>query len=352
MNPQLRLEAVSKRFGPVVALDDVSIDVAPGEFLAVLGRSGSGKTTLLRLVAGLETASSGAVWIGGRDVTSLAPGERNVAMVFQNHALLPHLSVAGNIAFGLRSQRLSRIDVAARVADAARLSGCDHLLGRLPAQLSGGEHQRAALARAVARRPTQLLLDEPFASLDASIRAAVRSDLRASLADIGATVVHVTHDQAEALTLGDRVAVVDEGRVLQVGSADDLFDRPVNRAVAEFIGSPGMNMLPVGAGDPCRAGPFRLALPSGVDPSTVVAGVRPEALELAGPHDGEPGSVRLVEVVGEQALVHVRAGDAAFVVRTARVGRPSAGDGVRVSAASGRFHLFDRTSGAAVFHPG
>ncbi|MGH9179939.1 MAG: ABC transporter ATP-binding protein [Acidimicrobiales bacterium] len=352
MSAPLLLKALSKRFGDIVALDGVTLDVGAGELLAVLGRSGSGKTTLLRLVAGLEAPSSGAVWIGGKDATSVSAGERGVAMVFQSHALLPHLSVEENIAFGLRSQRLSRRLLSERVEEAARLAGCGHLLARRPAQLSGGEHQRAALARAVARRPRQLLLDEPFASLDASIRAAVRSDLRAALHRLGATVVHVTHDQAEALTLGDRVAVVDRGRLLQVGSADELLDRPASRAVAEFIGTPGMNIVPVRPGEPPAAGPFPLPLPPGVDPSAVVAGVRPEALRLAGDEDGTPGVVRLVEVVGEQALVRVEAGDTSLVVRTARAGRPAVGTAVRVHAAPCAFHLFDRSSGAAVYHPG
>lgn len=351
MTAQLRVEGLGKRFGPVVALDGVSLDVEEGELLAVLGPSGSGKTTLLRVVAGLDAPTSGAVWIGGTDATTLAPGERGMAMVFQNHALLPHLSVSENIAFGLRSLRLPRAEVPERVADAARLAGCGHLLGRRPAQLSGGEHQRAALARAVARRPAHLLLDEPFASLDASIRAAVRSGLRAVLAGIGATVVHVTHDQAEALSLGDRVAVMDGGRLLQAASADELLDRPASRAVAEFVGTPGMNVLPVHPGDPPRAGPFPLALDPAVDPATVVAGVRPEALRLCGEADGAPGVVRLVEVVGEQALVHVAASGAAFVVRTERRSRPAAGAAVHVRAGLGSFHLFDGSSGAAVSHP-
>ena len=345
MTAGVTVDGVRRTFGSRPVLAGVDLDVAPGELLAVLGPSGCGKTTLLRLVAGLDRPDAGTVRIGDRDVTALAPGERNVAMVFQSHSLLPHLSVAENIAFGLSRRRRARADVAARVTAAARLAGCDHLVDRRPEGLSGGERQRVALARAVARAPALILLDEPLAALDADVRQRIRTDLRATLAEAGSTAVYVTHDQAEALTLGDRVAVLAGGRIRQVGTADELYERPADRFVAGFVGNPGMTFYPVDPGPPPRAGPFVLPADGRLPDGAVDAGIRPESVRLTG--DGVEAVVTAVDVVGVDALVHLDTGGHSVVVRTDRVGRPHVGERVSVTADRAAFRFFDAATGAA-----
>ncbi|HET8652567.1 MAG TPA: ABC transporter ATP-binding protein, partial [Gaiellaceae bacterium] len=226
---RLALERVVKRFGGTTALDGVDLEAKDGELLVVVGPSGCGKSTLLRCVAGLEAVDEGAVRIGGRDVTRVKPAARNVSMVFQSYALFPHLTVRENIAFGLVVREEPRRVVVERVAEAARLVGADGFLERRPYELSGGERQRVALARALVRRPDAFLLDEPLSNLDAGTRVQMRTDLRRLHREVGSTMVHVTHDQVEALTLGDRIAVLDAGRVRQVGTPDDVYGRPRDR---------------------------------------------------------------------------------------------------------------------------
>ena len=353
MTAGVRLAGIVKTYAGARALDGVDLDAAAGETLAILGPSGCGKTTLLRTVAGLDHPDTGSVHIDGRDVTTRPPGERNVAMVFQNHALLPHLSVAENIAFGLRARGRRRPDdVDRRVAEAAALAGCDHLLDRRPAHLSGGERQRVALARAVARQPAVLLLDEPLASLDAHLRSRVRLDLRQVFDGLGVTVLHVTHDQAEAQALGHRVAVVAAGRVHQVGTPDDVYDRPADRFVAGFLGIPPMNLFEVLDGDPPRAGPFCLVGPAVPGGRRLDAGIRPEAIRLGGAGEGTPGRVQAVDPTGADAIVTVEAAGCRVVALVPRHGRPVVGEEVRVVARPGAFHLFDRDTGAAWAHPG
>jgi ABC-type sugar transport system ATPase subunit len=242
----VELRGVSKTYsGGVEALAGIDLAVADGEYLTIVGPSGSGKSTLLRVVAGLEAPDSGTLWIGGRQAGRLAPSARDVAMVFQDHAAYPHLSVFENLAFGLRARGRPQADVRARVEEAAALLGLSTVLGRMPKALSGGQRQRVALGRALARRPAILLLDEPLSGLDAPLRASTRADLSELHRRLGTTTLHVTHDQGEALSLGDRVAVLDHGRLVQVGSPREVYDRPATRFVAEFLGSPPMNILPV-----------------------------------------------------------------------------------------------------------
>lgn len=341
------LAGVTKVFGPVRALDGVDLEVPPGMTMAILGPSGCGKTTLLRLVAGLDAPDGGTIRFDGRDVTAEPPAARDVAMVFQDHALMPHLSVADNIVFGLRARKLARAEVGERLADAAQVSGCAHLLDRWPAQLSGGEHQRVALARAVARRPAVLLLDEPLASLDVQLRARLRLDLRRVLGQVGVTTLHVTHDQAEAQALGQRVAVVAGGRVHQVGTPDEIYERPADRFVAGFVGSPGMNLLPVAGGPPPRAGPFPLA-GRRLGDGPVDAGIRAEAITLAGPGVGVPGRVEATDPVGADALVTVDAAGYRVVVVVPRRDRPRVGESVSLTAAPDAFVFFDGVTGLAV----
>jgi ABC-type sugar transport system ATPase subunit len=328
----VEIRELRKRFGDVVALDGFDLDVRDGELLVVVGPSGCGKSTLLRCIAGLETVDTGTIHIGGHDVTNVRPAARNVSMVFQSYALFPHLTVSENIGFGLVVREVPKREVRSRVEEAARLVGMSDLLGRRPYELSGGERQRVALARALVRRPDVYLLDEPLSNLDAGMRVQMRTELRTLHRDVGATTVHVTHDQLEALTLADRIAVVNAGRVLQVGTPDEVYGEPNDRFVAGFLGSPAMNFL-----EPDAARAF-LPVPDGV-----LLGIRPEHLRL----DSGPvtTTVALVEVAGSDAFVHLEGG---LVAKVAAERRPHEGGTVRVGVAAGDVHLFDLRSGERI----
>jgi multiple sugar transport system ATP-binding protein len=322
------LRNVAKRFGEVVALDSVDLEAQPGELLVIVGPSGCGKSTLLRCVAGLEAVDEGTVLIGERDVTRLRPGARNVSMVFQSYALFPHLSVAGNIGFGLAVRDEPKREIHARVAEASDLVGVTHLLERRPYQLSGGERQRVALARALVRRPDAFLLDEPLSNLDAGARVEMRTELRQLHRAVGVTMVHVTHDQVEALTLGERIAVMDAGRVRQVGTPDEVYRTPRDMFVAGFVGTPRMNFLDA------EAAKNLLTVPEGA-----IAGVRPEHMRLDGQ---EPRRVEDVEVAGSEAYLHLAGG---LVATVPADGRPAEGDEVRIGIRPGDVHLFDAGTG-------
>ena len=322
------VQGLTKRFGEVVALDAVDLEAEPGELLVIVGPSGCGKSTLLRCVAGLEAVDDGSVLIGGQDVTTVRPGARNVSMVFQSYALFPHLSVAANIGFGLAVREEPKREIRARVAEASELVGVAHLLERRPYQLSGGERQRVALARALVRRPDAFLLDEPLSNLDAGARVEMRTELRQLHRVVGVTMIHVTHDQVEALTLADRVAVMDTGRVRQIGTPDEVYRSPQNVFVAGFVGTPRMNFL-----DADQARPF-FAVPDGT-----LAGVRPEHVGLDG---DEPMRVDLVEVAGSEAYVHLAGG---LVATVPADGRPAEGDEVRVGIRLEDVHRFHAASG-------
>ncbi len=308
---RLLLDHVSKRYGDFHAVREVTLDVAEGEFVVLLGPSGCGKTTTLRMIAGFITPTAGSVHLGDRDVTSLPPWKRNTGLVFQSYALFPHLSVAQNVAFGLEMRKLSRADTEARVAEALRLVRLEHLAGRLPRQLSGGQQQRVALARALAIRPDVLLLDEPLSNLDAKLRQEVRVEIRELQRQLGLTTVMVTHDQEEALTMADRLVVMSEGSVRQIGSQRDLYERPADRFVAGFVGR-GTFL----AGHVEAPGRFRteggLALRCGDgDSGPGVLALRPERLEigpapLSGLDNSLPGTVEFVSYLGAASDVHVR----------------------------------------------
>ncbi len=370
----IRLEQVTKSFGSVKAVDGVTLEIADAEFLVLVGPSGCGKSTLLRMIAGLEDVSGGAILIGDRDVTDLAPRSRDVAMVFQTYALYPHMTVRQNLGYGLKARRTPKPEIARRVADVAELLGLTDLLERRPAQLSGGQRQRVAMGRAIAREPQAFLLDEPLSNLDAKLRVGMRASLAQLHQRLRVTTVYVTHDQTEAMTLGQRVAVMRDGKILQVDSPHELYTRPRSLFVAAFIGSPAMNLVDATLdGDDVTFGQFRVSLPPGVRPAVpgerVVLGIRPESFEDAAFASGQPTlevGVEVVEDLGSDANVffHVDAppitaeileasADSGLLavdraLFAARVDpRSDARPGRRLELAvdPARFHFFDAESG-------
>ncbi|HEY7597923.1 MAG TPA: ABC transporter ATP-binding protein [Actinophytocola sp.] len=330
----------------VRAVDSLDLSVRDGEFFALLGPSGCGKTTLLRTIAGLEQATSGTVSIGDADVTRAEPGRRRVAMVFQDYALFPHMTVAQNIAYPLRVRHASRAaqrEAAARTSAGLGLAG---LLERRPAQLSGGQQQRVALARAIAMEADVLLLDEPLSNLDARLRLEARTFLKRLQRDLGLTTVFVTHDQAEALALADRIAVMSQGRIRQLGSPKEVFQRPGDTFVANFIGSTPMNLLSgTVSGGLVEVAGARLKPPPGVslaDGAAVTAGIRPEYLHVSAAADGITGTVSIVENLGVTSLVTVECPGEALVGVTVPEGEePSVGSTITAAPDPGRLLLYD-----------
>lgn len=331
----IRLEAVAKTYpNGHTAIHHVDLDIGEGEFLVLVGPSGCGKSTLLRLIAGLETPTSGRIFIGGTDVTGWPPQARDLAMVFQSYALYPHMSVRDNLAYGLKVRRTDRAVAAQRVADVAAALDIEALLDRRPAQLSGGQRQRVALGRAMVRQPNAFLLDEPLSNLDPALRAQARAELRRLHRSLGVTVVYVTHDQEEAMTLGGRVAVMHDGAIEQVAPPLDVYGRPVNTFVARFIGAPAMNLVP--------------ATLLGIDaPAGVLAGVRPQDVTV-GTSGQLHAVVDLVEPRGHDHLLHLRldaAGANPLLAVTAGAVPPAVGAHVFVAFSPDRLHLFDEQQG-------
>ncbi len=343
---------VRKTYGEISALRGLDLEIADGELLALVGPSGSGKSTALRLAAGLEVVTEGTVHIGSRDVTRLAPAKRNVSMVFQHYALFPHLTASENIGFGLRARGMPRGEVSRSVQEAARLTGCEALLERKPYELSGGERQRVALARALARHPDVYLLDEPLSNLDAQLRVDTRAELKRLHQTLGTTMIYVTHDQVEALTLGSRVAVLEEGVLQQVGTPDDVYRRPANRFVARFIGSPAMNVMPAVVADGAlRAGPFTFEPPPAAEELAgrpLELGIRPEHVEIATDGAGDPAQVEVVETAGNETLVYVASAGRTLVARVPPDLRLEVGASVRVSASARNLYLFDAETGVTL----
>ena len=364
------LRSVTKEFpGGTFALDDLSLQIPDGEFLILVGPSGCGKTTALRLIAGLDKPTSGQISIGERVVNGISPRDRDIAMVFQNYALYPHMTVYRNLAFGLKERRTPKREIDRRVKEISSVLSLDELLKRRPAQLSGGQRQRVAMGRALVREPKVFLLDEPLSNLDAKLRVQMRAELKRLHQRLGITTVYVTHDQVEAMTLADRIVVMSAGRALQVGPPQEVFKQPANLFVAGFIGSPAMNLLRGRAdGAQVVAGQLAFGRP-GVPGGDVVVGIRPESLGPAA--DGRPAlelEVDLVEPLGEVALVHGTVAGAAVqsgaeeekeilaapasrapvtAIFTA-ADQPAPGDRVRVGVAADRIHLFDLATGAAI----
>jgi multiple sugar transport system ATP-binding protein len=307
----IRLEHVSKSYksGHDAAVDDVSLEVRDGEFMVLVGPSGCGKSTLLKLIAGIEDVSDGHIFIGEREVTLLDPRKRDIAMVFQNYALYPHLSVRANLGFGLKLHKTAKPEIARRVNDVARILGLEEMMERKPGELSGGQRQRVAMGRAIVREPAAFLMDEPLSNLDAKLRVSMRAQLSRLHERLGVTTVYVTHDQVEAMTLGQRVAVMRSGVLQQCDTPDQLFDHPANLFVAAFIGSPAMNLVEAEVHDgEARFGSCAIALPDGSPLRAgagrpIVLGVRPHDLRLGGP--GIPGRVLVVERLGTETHVVV-----------------------------------------------
>ena len=372
------LEGVSKVFsGDVAAVNDISLEIAPGEFLVLVGPSGCGKSTLLRMIAGLEDVTKGTITIEGRNVTELPPRARDIAMVFQTYALYPHMTVRENLGYGLRVRKTSKKDTAGRVEAVAQMLGLEDLLDRRPAALSGGQRQRVAMGRAIVREPKAFLMDEPLSNLDAKLRVSMRAQLASLHARLGTTTIYVTHDQVEAMTLGQRVAVMRDGRILQVDTPQLLYANPLNLFVAAFIGSPAMNLVEAGISDGAvEFAGFRIPLAPrnrpAVSSSRVVVGIRPEAFEDAALADASLPQlevpVDVVEDLGPDTHVifpieappvdvgdvRAAAGDddallpndrALFTARIDPESSARAGRALRLAVDPARFHFFDPDTG-------
>ena len=343
----VEIQDAAKSFGSTRVIRGVSIDIRDGEFVVLVGPSGCGKSTLLRMIAGLEGIDSGEIRIGGRRVNGLPPKERDIAMVFQNYALYPHLTVADNLAFSLKLRQAPQQEIEQRVAKAAKILGLEPLLARLPKQLSGGQRQRVAMGRAIVRDPQVFLFDEPLSNLDAKLRVQMRTEIRELHQRLKATTVYVTHDQIEAMTMADKIVAMHDGVVEQVGTPLDLYDRPRNVFVASFIGSPAMNLLPVkanGQGVVDNAG-NRWTVPSVPTTSgqALTLGVRPEHLRLD--DAGLEARVQVVETTGSETHLVADAGGTRLncVLRERVSVRP--GDQVRLGVDSTYLHLFRADSG-------
>ncbi|HEY6575142.1 MAG TPA: sn-glycerol-3-phosphate ABC transporter ATP-binding protein UgpC [Mycobacterium sp.] len=339
---------------PTAAVSDMDLDIADGEFMVLVGPSGCGKSTTLRMLAGLEELTAGSIYLGDRDISTTAPKDRDIAMVFQNYALYPHMTVGGNMEFCLKNAGMARDDRKRRVAAAAKTLGLTDYLDRKPKSLSGGQRQRVAMGRAIVRNPQVFCMDEPLSNLDAKMRVQTRTDLAKLQRDLGVTTVYVTHDQTEAMTMGDRVGVMKDGVLQQVGAPMDLYDRPANVFVAGFIGSPAMKFLDadlIGASVTVAGHAMAVHRCARVD-GPVVVGVRPEGWRLTAPGTGIPVSVGVVEVLGADAYLYgvarIGDGDTDVIVRTSGRDHVQMGDTIHVTADADGIHLFETVTGARI----
>ena len=341
----VELSAVTKSFGGHPAVDAVSFRVKQGTFAALLGPSGCGKSTTLRLIAGLDPPTSGAIRIGGKDVTLSPPAARGVSMVFQSYALFPHLSVAENILFGLKVRKASPADQKARLDRAADMLGLTTLLERRPSQLSGGQQQRVALGRAIVAETPVCLMDEPLSNLDAQLRVEMRREIRELQQRLGISMIYVTHDQLEAMTMADQVVLMNAGRIEQDAAPDALYEKPATMFAARFIGTPPMNVFPLSALG-ARAGTMNVDLPAGHSADTLATGVRPELIQLAS--TGLPATVTAIEYLGADSLIECRVGEAVLMVRAAGKSSVRRGETVHLQWDNAAVHWFDLSSGRRI----
>jgi multiple sugar transport system ATP-binding protein len=349
------LRGISKSFGATKVIEDLSLEIRDEEFVVLVGPSGCGKSTALRIIAGLEEPNAGEILIGDRVVNDLPPKDRDIAMVFQNYALYPHMSVRENLAFGLRMRKVPRPEIARLVHEAARILDIEHLLDRKPKELSGGQRQRVAVGRAIVRKPSVFLFDEPLSNLDAKLRVQMRAEISKLQQNLRTTTIYVTHDQVEAMTMGKRIAVLKDGRLQQMGTPLEVYERPVNVFVANFIGTPPMNFFSAtveGGGATLRAVTFSLPTPTewravtaAKNGQRVLVGIRPEKIEIA--ESGAAGTgivtvtVEVLELLGSEAIFHGRVGNDILVTKTESRRAPEIGQTVPLKLDIDALHLFD-----------
>ncbi len=351
MNPlgKVSLRGVRKTFGKFVALDGIDLEIEPTEFFALLGPSGSGKTTTLRMIAGLDTPDDGTLLIDDVDMTYASPGDRDVSMVFQNYALYPHMTVRENIAFPLKMSNVSKDQIEDKVCNAAATVHIDHLLHRRPGQLSGGQQQRCALARAIVREPKLFLLDEPLSNLDAQLRLETRVELKRLQRQLNVTAIYVTHDQEEAMTLADRMAVFLDGTIKQIGTPVDVFNRPNSVEVAAFIGSPPMNLLPAeisGRVLTIKNRDIELPWHPNCLPGPVTVGIRPSHIQVAA--EGIPTQLYLSENLGESRLLNLKLDDMIIKMRVPQSEHIADTEDISITFDTASIHLFDTHSGLRI----
>jgi multiple sugar transport system ATP-binding protein len=352
----IRFRNVAKRFGDVSVIEDLSLEIADHEFIVLVGPSGCGKSTILRMIAGLEPLSGGELYIGGRLVNDVPPKDRDVAMVFQSYALYPHMTVRDNISFGLRLRKMPLAQIDAAVKEAASVLGLSELLGRKPRELSGGQRQRVALGRAIVRKPAVFLFDEPLSNLDAELRVQMRAELRKLQDSLKTTTVYVTHDQVEAMTLGDRIAVLKAGKLMQIGQPLELYNTPQNMFVARFIGTPPMNMLNVTVSDDGRAlkhAAFIAPVPEYLRSAVAAYRGKTVAFGIRAEHIGEPGRqdwrapveidgvIEIFEPLGHEIIVYVRSGEERILAKLEAHKLPEIGQKIRLVLNCDEIHLFD-----------
>ena len=356
---RIRLENLNKRFGDVVAVDNLNLDIRDGEFVALLGPSGCGKTTTLLMIAGIYKPTSGYIYFDDRVMNDVPPKDRNIGMVFQSYALYPHMKVFDNIAFPLKLKKVPRQEIEKRVREVAKILGIDKLLDRKPSQLSGGQQQRVALARAIVKQPDVFLMDEPLSNLDAKLRVMMRAEIKRIQRELGITTIYVTHDQLEAMTMADRIAVLNEGRLQQYAPPEDLYNRPANLFVAGFIGNIPINLIEgylkrMDGTVLIDAGPLKIglrdgyaeAIPSHLDMSSVVIGVRPEHIRLG--RGSYTGRVVIVEPMGREKIVHLDVDGLNIRALTSSRSRVSEGREIPFDFDLRRIHIFDKATGKAI----
>jgi len=353
---QVHLRDVVKKYGPLEVVHSINLDIADGEFVVLVGPSGCGKSTTLRMVAGLEGISGGEVKIGGRVVNDLPPRERNISMVFQNYALYPHMNNFDNMAYGLRNRGYSKTDIESKVREAARILQLEDHLERKPRQLSGGQRQRVAMGRAIVRQPKVFLFDEPLSNLDAKLRVDMRLEIKNLQQRLGITSVYVTHDQVEAMTLADRLIVMNGGVAEQIGTPIDIYEKPATKFVAGFIGSPAMNFLTAKVSDDCKHVIVGDGVMLDIDHDVaggqaVTAGIRPEHLSLANNGDGHINAVvRMVESLGAETLVYLDFGSGAdnVTLRLQGTHQFTKNDALSLTVQADKIHLFDIETGKRI----